>query len=70
METEPVFQRQTEREAYALLHTQGLAGLRKAHPSFAEALINRWVKKGLARVQWVDGAMIVHTFKKYAEGAQ
>lgn len=67
MATESVFQRQAEREAYALLHTEGLAGLRKAHPSFAEALINRWVKKNLARVQWVDGAMIVHTFKKYVE---
>lgn len=67
MATETVFQRQTEREAYALLHTQGLPGLRKAHPSFAEALLNRWVKKGLARVQWVDGAMIVRTFKKYVE---
>ena len=70
MATETVFKRQTEREAYAILHTEGMAGLCKAHPSFAEALLNRWVKKGLARVKWVDGVMIVRTLKKYVEVAQ
>ena len=67
MDTETVFARQTEQEAYTLLYREGMPGLRKAHPSFAEALVNRWAKRKLVRIQWVDGFMVVHAYKQYAK---
>jgi hypothetical protein len=59
-----------EREAYVLLHTKGWEAFEKEiGRAQADYLLNRWVDHKLARLNWINGAFEVHTYKKYAKGA-
>lgn len=62
-----VFERDTEAEAYRVLHTDGMEALENTYgAAIAADLINAWDARRLVRVKWVDGRYQIRTFKKYA----
>lgn len=62
-----MFVRETEREAYRLLHTEGQNALDDRYGTWiATDLINRWADRGMVRVTYPGGSVTVKTFKKYA----
>lgn len=83
--TATTFRRDTEAQAYRVLHEQGLAAFSAAHPIFGNDLLNSWHDRGLCRITWrvvptgvinprtskefKDNQLHVRTFKKYATGS-
>jgi hypothetical protein len=60
------FRRDTEAQAYWLLHTQGIDALEDQWPGQSNHLLNHWYERGLCRVTFTDEGRKITTFKKYA----
>ncbi|QKW15434.1 hypothetical protein [Verrucosispora sp. NA02020] len=64
--TEPIFARDTEAEAYRVLHEGGIDAL-DDHTPFSRDLLKRWDRRRLVRISYNDnGGLVVRAFKKYA----
>ena len=62
-----VFARDSEAEAYRVLHTGGFAALEDRYPALAHGLVNQWHDRYLCRATWTSsGELKIRTFKKYA----
>jgi hypothetical protein len=62
------FARESERDAYRVLHEGGRDALEDAYgTAIASDLINRWCDHRIVTLKWVDGCCVIRTFKKYAQ---